>query len=58
MKGSVTGRADGEQGVLNFVDKLNGGGRFAEVHCNLDGPQGRGGGEVSFTVSFVYVPRV
>jgi hypothetical protein len=57
LKGSVTGHTGGEQGLLNFVDKLNKGGRFLEVNPRLDSPQGRGGGEVTFTVSFVYVPK-
>ena len=54
MNGELVGRAASNQDVLNLLEKLNAGGRFTGLRRKLDA---RGsGGDVSFYVTFTYVP--
>jgi hypothetical protein len=62
MKGEITGRSSNEQSVLSLIEKLNAGAnkaRFIELNPRLDPPHGLRGAasEITFTVSFTYVPR-
>jgi hypothetical protein len=55
MKGEFAGRSANNKDVLGLMDKLNSGGRFAELKRKLDA---RGNGtEVSFSVTFRYAPK-
>jgi hypothetical protein len=57
MRGSVAGHSDSEQSVLSFLDKLNSGGRFVELHRTLDAHSGRSAGnDVVFSLNFTYQP--
>jgi hypothetical protein len=54
LKGELAGRATSNQEILNLMDRLKAGGRFAGLRRRLDG---RGtGAEVAFHVTFTYVP--
>jgi hypothetical protein len=58
MKGEVFGNSTNEQNVLNFRDKLNASGRFADLMCKLDARETRGNANnVSFSITFVYLPQ-
>jgi hypothetical protein len=58
MKGEVSGKAGAEQNVLDFVDKLNASGLFADVNCKLDAPRDRNNQkELSFMVTFTYLAK-
>jgi hypothetical protein len=73
MTGEISGTSDSEQNVLNFRDKLNSTGRFADLDCKLSakeahggqpgngappgGPPGGGDNSASFSLTFVYTPK-
>jgi hypothetical protein len=59
MKGRVSGQTASDQNVLSFMDKVNAGGRFVDTNCRIysrEAHQARDGNEVSFTLTFTYVP--
>ena len=56
LQGELVGRAATSQDVMNLLEKLNAGGRFAGLRRKIDA---RGtGNDVSFMVTFTYVPAV
>jgi hypothetical protein len=59
MHGDISGRAGAEQNILALTDKLTTSGRFSELKWKLDAHQVKNAGnEVSFSVTFTYLPRV
>jgi hypothetical protein len=55
MTGEISGSSSGEQNILDFRDKLNATGRFADLMCRLDAHETRGGASsVLFSVTFNY----
>jgi hypothetical protein len=55
MKGDLSGHSSTDKEVIDMLDKFAASGRFADVKRKLEG---RGtNGEVTFSVTFTYVPR-
>jgi hypothetical protein len=55
VKGDLTGRAVSDKDVLNLMDQFAASGRFIDLKCKIEG---RGSGsEITFSVTFTYVPR-
>ena len=55
MKGDFSGRSSSDKEVINLVDRLRAMGQFADVKQKLDA--GGRGAEMTFSVTFTYVPR-
>jgi hypothetical protein len=56
MTGRFSGRSDNEQDVLALMDTLRAGGKFANLQCKLDPHTARGASQLSFFVTFTYLP--
>lgn len=57
MLGSITGKATADKSVLSLVERLKASGHFREVKLSLDTKDARSGREVSFSITFQYVPH-
>lgn len=54
-KGDLTGRAANDKDVVHLMDQFVASGRFLDLNCKIEG---RGSGsEITFSVTFTYVPR-
>ena len=66
LTGEIIGRAATGQDVLNLMDRLSAqggtsaaGGQFKDLNCKLDPPgRGRSANEVSFILTFSYIPQL
>lgn len=56
MRGEFSGRSSSDQSVVSLMDKLSSARRFTDLKRKMDERQGKTGNEVSYSVTFKFVP--
>ncbi|HEX5245063.1 MAG TPA: PilN domain-containing protein [Tepidisphaeraceae bacterium] len=56
MRGEFSGRSSSDQSVVSLMDKLSSARRFTDLKRKMDERQGKAGNEVSYSVTFKFVP--
>lgn len=56
MRGEFSGRSSSDQAVVSLMDKLSSARKFTDLKRKMDERQGKAGNEVSYSVTFKFVP--